>query len=96
MTEETKRLISSLEEKTSLIKNELVKLKHENKVLREQLDENQLTMDENKVRYGELKYRYDTLKIAQSFDGNSDNTDLKKQINAMVREIEKCIELIDQ
>lgn len=96
MTEETERLISSLREKTSLIKNELVILKHENQVLREKADKNQLTMDEDRVRYGELKYKYDTLKIAKAFEGNTDNGDLKKQVNAMVREIEKCIELIDQ
>jgi hypothetical protein len=96
MTEETERLIKSLQEKTSLLKNELLSLKHENSVLHEELEAKQLAMDESKVKLGELEHRYSTLKIAKALGSNADNDSLKKQVNAMVREIETCIELIDK
>lgn len=96
MTEETIRLITSLKSKTSTIKNELIKLKEENEILRKKLSEEQDASVERNLMISEMKDKYETLKIAKSLNNDSDNEALKKRINAMVREIDTCIELIEQ
>lgn len=96
MTEETQRLINSLREKTSAIQSELVKLKGESRKLREELVKKQIDYDESQLKLSELDHKYNALKIAKSLQNGGDNESLKKQINAMVREIDTCIELIDE
>ena len=96
MTEETQRLINSLKEKTSTIRSELVKLKRENVVLKEDLVQREIDYDESQVKLSELNYKYNALKIAKSLQSGDDNEGLKKQIDAMVKEINTCIELIDE
>lgn len=96
MTEETVRLINSLKEKALAIQHKVIKLKNENVEIVKELERLQIECDENKVKLSELGQKYKALKIAKSL-GNADDTDsLKKQINAMVREIDTCIELIDE
>ncbi|MDA3853706.1 MAG: hypothetical protein PF444_05630 [Bacteroidales bacterium] len=96
MTEETQRLINSLKEKTSTIRSELVKLKRENVVLKEDLVQKEIDYDESQVKLSELDYKYNALKIAKSLQSGDDNEGLKKRIDAMVKEINTCIELIDE
>jgi len=96
MTEETQRLINSLREKTSAIQDELVKLKAENSELRRELVQKQIDNDESQMKISELDHKYNALKIAKSLQNGGDNKSLKKQIDAMVREIDTCIELIDE
>lgn len=96
MTEETQRLIKSLIDKTTAIKSEVVKLKKENVVLKEELVQKQVDYDESQVKLSELNHKYNALKIAKSLQSGDDNEGLKKRIDAMVREIDTCIELIDE
>lgn len=96
MTEETRRLIASLKEKTSTITNEYIRLKRENVRLHEDLIKREIDYDESQIELSELKHKYNALKIAKSLPNDGDNNGLKKQINAMVREIDTCIELIEK
>lgn len=96
MTEETQRLISSLKEKTSTIQNEVINLKKENFALKEELTRKQIDFDESQIKLRELEHKYNALKIAKSLSSNDDEERLKKQLDAMVREIDTCIELIDE
>ena len=96
MTEETQRLISSLREKISAIQNNLVTLKEANILLREELIQKQIAFDESQVKLSELDKKYNALKIAKALESGDDNESLKKRIDAMVREIDTCIELIDE
>ncbi len=96
MTKVTDKLIHSLNEKTSIIKNELLKLKEENTRLQEELTQKQINFDKSQVALGELKNKYNALKLAKSLDQGEDTQALKKRIDAMVREIDTCIELIDE
>ncbi len=96
MTEETQRLINSLKDKVSIVQNEVISLKKKNIDLNEALNRLQIDFDDSRVELSELKHKYKALKIAKSLDNTGDNESLKKQINAMVREIDTCIELIDE
>lgn len=42
-----------------------------------------------------LENQYQTLKVAESLSGISGNEDAKKRINNIVREIDKCIALLN-
>ncbi len=95
MAKETDRLIFSLNEKTSLIKNELVKLQRENKRLQEELERKQIDFDESQVALSEMEKKYNALKFAKTLETNISNIEQKKRIDAMVKEINTCIELID-
>ena len=96
MTEETQRLINSLREKTATIQKELVELMDENVSLKEEMVRKQVEFDESQIKLSELNQRYNALKIAKSLQSGDNNQSLKKRINAMVKEINTCIELIDE
>ena len=95
MTKEAERLIQSLNEKTSLIKDELLRLKDENIRLENELMQKQVDFDESQVALSEIQKKYNALKLAKALESGEDNRDLKKRIDAMVKEIDTCIELID-
>ncbi len=95
MTGETERLIRSLQEKISTIQNETLRFKEENEALKEDLTKKEVDFDNQTVVLSELKNKYNALKIARSLKGE-DKEEMKKRIDAMVKEIETCIELIDQ
>lgn len=64
-------------------------LKEENRFLRKKLSE-------NKVQITELEERNKVLKLAKTLSINSEkSTDLKLKINELVREIDKCIALVN-
>lgn len=96
MTEETNRLILSIKEKTSLIIKEVERLKAENSNLAQQLESTIVELDNSREKQKELESRYKTLKIAKTLSNSEDSDAVKKRINAMVREIDTCIGLIEQ
>lgn len=96
MTEETNRLILSIKEKTSLIIKEVERLKAENSNLAQQLESTIVELDNSREKQKELESRYNTLKIAKTLSNSEDSDAVKKRINAMVREIDTCIGLIEQ
>ena len=64
-------------------------LKHENEILLQNNTRLQHQLLENKQLLENQKKEYDLLKIAKTIDGSS--TDTKLKINALIREIDKCI-----
>lgn len=96
MTDETKRLIQSLKTKASTIITEVERLKQENGMLKQELETTVVELDNSRVKHNELESKYEALKIAKALNNGDDNSELKKQIDAMVREIDTCIELVEQ
>lgn len=43
----------------------------------------------------ELNRQIDNLKLAKAFTGGADNTESKKCIDALIKEIDKCIKLLE-
>ena len=71
-------------------------LKEENIALKDALVQREIDYDESQVKLSELNHKYNALKIAKSLQNGDDNESLKKRIDAMVREIDTCIELVDE
>ena len=81
-----RRLIDSLER----TKDELEKTKGEYRSL-------ELRLEEKNDEYEALKKRYENLKVAKAFvEGDPDNQAAKQKINKIVREVDKCIALLNQ
>jgi hypothetical protein len=67
-------------------------LKSENDVLLKNTNKLQCKLLEKEQLLANQKKEYDLLKIAKTIDGSSTNTrDTKLKINALIREIDKCI-----
>jgi predicted nucleic acid-binding Zn-ribbon protein len=80
-----RRLINSLENS----RNELEKIKNENKNL-----ESDIVADREK--FEELKKRYENLKVAKALaEGDPENQAAKQKITKLIREVDKCIALLN-
>lgn len=96
MTKEYDKVFRQLREK---IKRIILSLKQTNLTLAQKevelaelLEENKKLKEENK----DITDKYNILKIAKSLDGvGTDNQLAKDKINKMVREIDKCIALLN-
>jgi len=94
----TNPLVGEIEKKVSDIanqrnhyKNQVINLDNEISNL-----SNQLKSKESEIE--ELKQKYKIMKLAKSLEGGEQesNKDLKLKINEMVREIDKCIALLNK
>lgn len=97
MTErEVSHLINSLQSKVEKLIIQHKKSKEDMRQLRDENDflRNQLTDKKEKLK--ELEERNKVLKLAKSLGGDEGKTtELKLKINEMVREIDKCIALVN-
>jgi predicted nucleic acid-binding Zn-ribbon protein len=80
-----RRLINSLEDS----RNELEKIRNENKNLL-----SDIVADREK--FEELKKRYENLKVAKAMaEGDPENQAAKQKITKLIREVDKCIALLN-
>ncbi|MBN2166842.1 MAG: hypothetical protein JW717_11245 [Marinilabiliaceae bacterium] len=97
MIDSNKDLVSSLEQKVDLLvkrykglQNDVRMLKEENQKLVDQLEKASDNLNE-------VQAKYDSLKLAKALElSQSDGRDAKLKINQMVREIDKCIALLNR
>ncbi len=67
-------------------------LKEENEILLQNVGELQLQINKNQQLIEDQNKKYDLLKIAKTIDGSNESTrETKLKINALIREIDKCI-----
>lgn len=67
-------------------------LKEENEILLQNVGELQLQINKNQQLIEDQNKKYDLLKIAKTIDGSNNNTRATKlKINALIKEIDKCI-----
>lgn len=66
--------------------------------LQERVAELELDLQQQKSSFEELEQKYKVLKLAKSLEGEQSESgkDLKLKINEMVREIDKCIALLNK
>lgn len=48
-----------------------------------------------RLQINEMKARIDSLKLAGAFTGSGDNVAAKEEIDKLIREIDKCIRLLE-
>ena len=88
----TKEAIHLLEDRLKNLLSNYEFLKNENELLLQSTTKLQHQLLEREQLLAEQKKQYDLLKIAKTIDGSSTNTrDTKLKINALIREIDKCI-----
>ena len=97
MSDIENKVINNLRENIKTLMSLLEKSKQENKYLlaeKELLAEN---MQEKDLEIKELTGKYNTLKLAKTISATEDEKkEAKIKINKMVREIDKCIALLNK
>jgi hypothetical protein len=84
--------IHSLEDKLKNLLANYEFLKEENEILLQNVQKLQYQASENQLLLKNQKSKFDLLKIAKTIDGSNESTrETKLKINALIREIDKCI-----
>lgn len=90
-------IIHSLKEKIKDIFSVVEQLKLTNKALYKEKEELLETIRSKDKKINELESKYNTLKLAKSVIASSgDAHDAKIKVNRIVREIDKCIALLNR
>jgi cell division septum initiation protein DivIVA len=72
-------------------------LKEENKDLKSRNESLKREVQEKEARMKELEIKYDRIKLSGAILGEGENaTEAKRRINELMREIDKCIALLDR
>ncbi len=91
------QLVINLKEKIEVIVTMLEKSEEERSRLQKEKQQLSEQVKLKTIAFEKLEERYDTLKLAKAILGSSDNShDAKIKVNRIVREIDKCIALLNQ
>ena len=97
MTEEEKKLLSSFETQLRHLIYLHDELKRENTELKKLLDNEKLKNEKIQAQYDELEVSYTNLKTATAISLNgSDVKETKLRLSKLVREVDKCIALLNE
>ncbi len=81
-----------LEDKLETLIEAFVFLKQENEFLHQKMVSLENQINQNKQQLEEKEKSYQLLKIAKTIEGSNENKrETKLKINALIREIDKCI-----
>lgn len=89
-------LIGSILKRTNKLIQVLHALEDENKNLKEKQAQLLETIEENQNQINELKHKHNSYLISDTIKQTEGSGDVKKQIDEMVREIDRCIELLNK
>ena len=90
-------MLKDLKEKISVLKEQLTGLKKSYKTLNEENVTLKRNLSGLQDRYEELHHDNEMLKISKAFSGSEEEKEgFKKKIGLMVRDIDKCIELLNE
>ena len=97
MTEEEKKLLNSFETQLRHLIYLHDELKRENAELKKLLDNEKLKNEKVQAEYRELELNYTNLKTATTISLNgSDVKETKLRLSKLVREVDKCIALLNE
>lgn len=97
MTEEDKKLLDTFEGKLRHFMYLYEELKQENASLRQLLSEKEDQLEGFKNSYKELEIKYTNLKAARIISVNDNELrDTKQRLAKLVREVDKCIALLNE
>ena len=97
MTEEEKKLLNSFETQLRHLIYVHDELKRENAELKKLLDNEKLKNEKVQAQYDELEVSYTNLKTATAISLNgSDVKETKLRLSKLVREVDKCIALLNE
>lgn len=93
---EINSLISNIKTDILTLQEDKAKLKNEVIGLNSQIEKMKAELAEKEMKMKEIFEEHKTLKIAKSLSGTSKNSDAKFKINELVKEIDKCITLLNK
>ena len=97
MTEEEKKLLNSFETQLRHLIYLHDELKRENAELKKLLENEKLKNEKVQAQYDELEVSYTNLKTATAISLNgSDVQETKLRLSKLVREVDKCIALLNE
>lgn len=96
MTEKDQHLINELKQNVRRLIESLESEKQKIVELEDQYKGLEFQLEAYKLEHEALKKRYENLKVAKALsDGDPDNQAAKLKINRIVKEIDKCIALLN-
>lgn len=97
MTEEDRLLLNNLKSRTQQIIEAYRKLEVDKSKLHEEFEELQIKLSDLEHEKSELGRENEQLRIAnQLLSGTDENREAKQKINFLIREIDKCIALLNK
>ncbi|MDD5184656.1 MAG: hypothetical protein PHS84_05280 [Paludibacter sp.] len=97
MTNRYEELINAFEKRLRKLISEYKSLQEQNAALKAELDRKQTDLMHAYQEVLELRKNYDHLQIARNLGGSeAEKAESKQQITKMVREIDKCLALLDE
>lgn len=95
MAEEHQKLLVDLEVRVKQVLFLCDSLKEENARLREEIRSGRKQLEETADALGRLKTKYDSLKVARTITAASVDVDAARdKLSKLVREVDKCINLL--
>jgi hypothetical protein len=89
-------LISNMEEKLGQLLERYLLLFEKNENYRNEVQDLAQTIDGQKVKIRELEARIKTLTLTKTIENKEGAAEAKTRINELVREIDKCIGLLNK
>ena len=92
-------LVSGIEQKAAALRERLSSMEMENRQLKSKLQEMQVSLDVYKQKVKELENKNSILKVSGSLNrdtGKHESQKAKAFIDGMVKEIDRCLKLLDQ
>lgn len=97
MSEESLLLLKSLKDRVSRLFGEFGKLEQKNATLVDEVAGMHSRIKELERQLSEITNKYENLKLAKGFEtGFGDNRMVRQKINRLVREIDKCVALLNE
>lgn len=97
MTEEQQRILTNFETRVRQLMLLCETLKQEKKDLERSLESSVKTLRKSEDALSDLTSRYDNLKLAKMVSfGKTDVKSARQKLSGLVREIDKCIALINE
>ena len=88
-------LVSGIDYKLKQFFEKHLLLRAENKTLNKKIEELKSDINKNRETIKQLEEKVQILKLAKTLESNEGNVEAKLKINELVREIDKCIGLLN-
>jgi predicted nuclease with TOPRIM domain len=89
-------LVSGIDFKLQTLGAAFTRLTAENEALRARTQEQEIIINEQQKKITELQEHLNTLNIAKTLASRSEISDAKNRIGDLVREIDRCINLLNK
>jgi phage shock protein A len=88
-------LVSGIEFKARNLINKIEQLENEVRKLEEENDELKLIIKDNKLKINQLENKNQIIELSKVLEGKEGSTKAKLRINELLREVDRCIGLLN-